>query len=70
MIAVLLVVFKIRTKVFLESAKEFPRNTPFCISWFGINIYQVAEFIAIFRTTLDLAGRIVKLFSSVCFIGI
>jgi len=51
MIAVLFVVFKIRTKVFLESAMEFAMNTPFWISWFGINIYLVAEFLAIFRTT-------------------
>jgi len=65
MIAVVLVVFKIQTKVFLETPMEFPMNTPFWISWFGINIYLVAEFIATFRTTSDLAGRIVKLFSSV-----
>jgi len=56
MIAVLSVVFKIGTKVFLGSAMEFPTNTPFWISWFDINIYLVAEFITIFRTTSDFAG--------------
>jgi len=56
--------------VFLESAMEFPMNTPIWISWFGINIYLVAEFIAIFQTTSDLAGRIVELFSSEWFFGI
>jgi len=65
MIEFFLVVFKIRTKVFLEYPMEFPMNTPFWISWFGINIYLVAELIAIFQTTSDLAGRTVKLFSSV-----
>jgi len=30
---------------------EFPMNTPFWISWVGINIYLVAAFIAIFCTT-------------------
>jgi len=58
-IAVLFVVIKIRTKVFLESAMKFQMNIPFWISWFGIKIYLVAEFIAIFRTTADLADRIV-----------
>jgi len=62
---IVFVVFKIRTTVFLEYAMEFPMNTPFWISWFGINIYLIAEFVATFRT-----GRIVKLFSSVWLIGI
>lgn len=61
-ISFLFVVFKNWINVIFESAMEFPMNTQFWISWFGINIYLVAAFIAIFRTTSDLAGRIVKLF--------
>jgi len=54
---------------FSGDAMVFATYIPCSISWFGINTLSAIESILIFRTTWDLAGRIMELWPELYVIG-